>query len=117
LRKFHSDLLDFLNNKAHFQKTVNYQYYVFYRLTINKYNLDYQITSYNRDLTDEVKAYSLDKNSPNYYLIDLFKDREALFPRYHFFFYSLISREFYLRHLTKIQFLQVTISIQTSVGV
>ncbi len=50
--------------------------YVFYRLTINKYNLDYQITSYNRDLTDEVKAYSLDKNSPNYYLIDLFKDRE-----------------------------------------
>ena len=50
--------------------------YVFYRLKVNKFNLDYELTSFNRDLTDEDKFFSLVKGNPGYYLDDLFKDKE-----------------------------------------
>ena len=50
--------------------------YAFYRLKINKYNLDYEVTKYATDLTDDKKNFSYEKGSSDYYLDNLFEDRE-----------------------------------------
>ena len=50
--------------------------YAFYRLKINKYNLDYEVTKYFTDYTNDKEFFSYEKDSAGYYLDNLFKDRE-----------------------------------------
>ena len=52
--------------------------YVFYRLKVNKFNLDYELTSFNRDLTrdnnDCQVSFFLDKNG----ILNTIKDSRKL---------------------------------------
>mgnify|MGYP001270629814 CR=1 FL=1 len=70
----HKIVFDFLN--IWYWKEYKRYHYDLRRITINKYNLDFTIDKYSAEPSDEQISVVFNKNSNDYYLIKIFKDKD-----------------------------------------